>query len=111
MTTPLRSRQPLLIPLGAMLSLLPATRAQVPFDISPYAALYAPLGSKFVCGGGYPCGYPNGGVAVPLGQPVALQKTIALGSHLTVWPARRFGIEAPFAYGPSGVRMAGRMPD
>src|SRR5260370_2608581 len=110
MTTPFRSRQPLLITLGAMLCLLPATRAQVPFDISPYAALYAPLGSMFVCGGGYTCGYPNGGVAVPLGQPVALQKTIALGSHLTVWPTRRWGIEATFAYAPRGVTMACRVP-
>ncbi len=110
MTTPLRSRQLLLITLGAMLSLLPATRAQVPFDISPFAGLYAPLGSMFVCGGGYTCGYPNGGVAVPLGQPVALQKTIALGSHLTVWPTGRWGIEATFAYAPSGVTMACRVP-
>jgi hypothetical protein len=113
MTTPLRSRRPLLITLGAMLSLLPPTRAQVPFDISPYAALYAPLGSMFVPGncGGHPCGYPIGGGEVPLGQTVALQKTIALGSHLTVWPTRRWGIEATFAYAPSGVTMACRVPD
>src|SRR5713226_6019008 len=109
MTTPLRSRQPLLITLGAMLSLLPPTRAQVPFDISPFAGLYAPLGSMFVCGG-YPCGYSNGGVPVPPAQTIAPQKTIALGSHLTVWPTRRLGIEATFAYAPSGVTMACRVP-
>ena len=112
MTTPLRSGQPFLITLGAMLSLLPATRAQVPFDISPFASLYAPLGNMFVAGncGGSPCGYPNGGSAAPLGQTVALQKTIALGGHLTTWPTgRRWGIEATFAYAPSGVTMACRM--
>ena len=111
MTTPLRSGQPLLITLGAMLSLLPATRAQVPFDISPFAGLYAPLGSMFVCGR-YPCGYSNGGVPVPPAQTIALQKTIALGGHLTAWPTgRRWGIEATFAYAPSGVTMACRVSD
>jgi hypothetical protein len=48
---------------------------------------------------------------VPLGQTVALQKTIAIGSHLTVWPTGRWGIEATFAYAPSGVTMACRVPD
>ncbi len=111
MITPLRSGQPLLITLGAMLSLLPATRAQVPFDISPFAGLYAPLGSMFVCGG-YPCGYSNGGVPVPPAQTIALQKTIALGGHLTAWPTgRRWGIEATFAYASSGVTMACRVSD
>src|SRR5260370_5586414 len=100
MITPLRSGQTLLIPLGAMLSLLPATRAQVPFDISPFAGLYAPLGSMFVCGG-YPCGYSNGGVPVPPAQTIALQKTIALGGHLTGWPTGGLGIEATFAYAPA----------
>jgi opacity protein-like surface antigen len=89
-------------------------RAQVSFDISPYASLYAPLGSMFVPGncGGSPCGYANGGSPVPLGQTVALQKTIALGGHLTAWPTgRSWGIEATVAYAPSGVTMACRVPD
>jgi hypothetical protein len=89
-------------------------RAQVSFDISPFASLYAPLGSMFVPGncGGSPCGYANGGSAVPLGQTIALLKTIALGGHLTAWPTgRRWGIEATFAYAPSGVTMACRVPD
>jgi hypothetical protein len=114
MTILSRSRGPLLTTLGAMLSLLPAARAQVPFDISPYAGLYAPLGSMFVPGncGGPPCGYANGGSPVPLGQTVALQTTIALGGHLTAWPmGRRWGIEATFAYAPSGVTMACRVSD
>jgi hypothetical protein len=114
MTTPLPSPRPLLTTLGAMLSLVPAARAQVSFDISPFASLYAPLGSMFVPGncGGSPCGYANGGSPVPLGQTVALQKTIALGGHLTAWPTgRRWGIEATFAYAPSGVTMACRVPD
>jgi hypothetical protein len=114
MTTALPSPRPLLTTLGAMLSLVPAARAQVPFDISPYAGLYAPLGSMFVPGncGGSPCLYANGGSPVPSGQTVALQKTIALGGHLTAWPTgRRWGIEATFAYAPSGVTMACRVPD
>jgi hypothetical protein len=111
MTAPLHSRQPLLITLGAMLSLLPAARAQVPFDISPYAGLYAPLGGMFFCGA-YPCSYANGGSPVPPMQTIALQKTIALGTRLTVWPTgRRWGIEATFAYAPSGVTMACRVPE
>ena len=111
MTTPWRSRHPLSITLGAMLSLLPGARAQVPFDISPFAGAYAPLGSMYVPGncGGSPCGYPNGGSWVPLGQTVALQNTIALGSHLTVWPTGHWGIEATVAYAPSGVTMACRV--
>lgn len=110
---PLLSRPPLLITLGAMLSLLPAARAQVSFDISPYAGLFVPLRSMFVCGGSS-CGYATGGVFPPAGglPTVALQKTIALGSHLTVWPTgRRWGIEATFAYAPSGVTMVCRVAD
>ena len=124
MTTPLLSRRRLLTTLAAMLSLLPASRAQgqaapkgplgipsMPYDISVYAGLFAPLGSMFVPGncGGYPCGYANGGSPAPLGQTVALQTTIAVGSHVTVWPVTRFGIEASFAYAPSGVTMACRV--
>src|SRR5258708_33256770 len=90
---------------------MPKRRAGPPVGGPPGAIAFC---SAPGCPGGTaapPFGYPNGGVAVPLGQPVALQKTIALGSHLTVWPARRFGIEATFAYAPSGVTMACRVPD
>src|SRR5260370_38551750 len=99
MITPLRSGQTLLIPLGAMLSLLPATRAQVPFDISPYAGLYAPLGSLFVPGncGGASCRYPIGGGAGQLGQTVALQQTMALRTHQKIGPPRPWGVEGTVA--------------
>lgn len=98
MTAPLISRQPLLITLGAMLSLLPATSAQVLFDVSPYAGFYLPLGSMFVWTGPQPYGDQWGN-----GSTVALQKASAFGSHLTVWPVERFGIEATIGYAPSGV--------
>lgn len=104
MTILSRSRQPLLTVLGALLSLLPAARAQVSFDIAPYVGFSVPLRSMFV---------EKPPVSQPFdqygtGATVALQKTIAVGTHLTVWPARRFGLEATFGYAPSGVTMGCR---
>ncbi|HVH32268.1 MAG TPA: hypothetical protein VNA31_11505 [bacterium] len=121
-TSHLLLRQPLVITLGAMLSLLPTTRADgqaapegpaipsMPFDISPYAGVFAPLGSMFVPGncGASPCRYQSQGLGPPT---VALQTTIAVGSQLTVWPKGRWGIEATLAYAPSGVTMGCRVSD
>jgi hypothetical protein len=65
----------------------------------------------FVCGRPA-CGWDGATAPTPQpGQGVALQKTIAVGGRVTVWPARRFGIEATFGYAPSGVTIGCRVPD
>lgn len=92
--------------LSALLSLLPNARAQVPLDISPYAGSFVPIRSMFVQNNPL---VPWDGYGT--GTTVALQKTIAVGGRLTVWPERRFGIEATFGYAPSGFTGLGcRVP-
>src|SRR5260370_40829400 len=94
-----------------MVSLLPAARAKVSYDISPYAGLFVPLRSMFVCGRPA-CGWDGATAPTPQpGQGVALQKTIAVGGRVTGWPARRFGIEAAFGYAPSGGTIGCRGAD
>src|SRR5260370_30640185 len=93
-----------------MVSLLPAARAKVSYDISPYAGLFVPLRSMFVCGRPA-CGWDGATAPTPQpGQGVALQKTIAVGGRVTVWPARRFRIEATFGDAPRGVTIRCRGP-
>jgi len=89
-----------------MLTLLPAARAQLAVDVSPYAGFFVPLRNFLV-----PTTPPPLPVVYHGTGPVALQKTIALGGRLTVWPTRPFGVEATFGYAPSGVTMGCRVSD
>jgi hypothetical protein len=98
MTILSRSRRPLLTTLGALPSLLPAARVQVSFDMSPYVGFSVPLRSMFVQRPPVQVPYDKYGT----GATVAPQKTIAVGTHLRVGPARRFGLEATFGYAPAG---------
>ena len=93
-----------LIALGAMLGLVTVTKAQVFFDISPYAGFYVPLRSMLV-----PSNPPQQNYGYAPGGPVTQQRTLALGAHLTVWSAGRFGVEATFGYAPSGVTIGCRV--